>query len=81
MIEDEHFYGEEHVGLNYAQARYLLMYLQEQGKLPEYYHKLRADHDEDPTGLKTLETVIAPKSLADFEKDWRAWVIKLKFER
>ena len=81
MIEDDQFYGDKHVGLNYAEARYLLMYLQEQGKLADFYHKLRAGQAEDTTGLKTLEAVIAPGSLAEFEKAWRAWVMELKFQR
>jgi hypothetical protein len=81
MIEDGEFYGDKHVGLNYAQARYLLMYLQEQGKLAEYYQKLRADQAEDKSGLKTLEAVIGPKSLAEFEHGWRSWVLELKIQR
>ena len=79
MIEDDNYYGDKHVGLNYAQARYLLMYLQEQGTLADYYHKLRADQAEDKTGLKTLEAVIAPQSLAEFEKGWRGWTLRLQF--
>jgi hypothetical protein len=81
MIQDEQFYGDKNVGLNYAQARYLLMYLQEQGKLADYYHKLRAGQAEDKTGVKTLETVIEPKTLGEFEKAWRAWVMQLRLER
>src|SRR6185295_17675326 len=37
MIADPNFYDREHVGLNYAQARYLLMYLQEKKLLTKYY--------------------------------------------
>ena len=81
MIEDDEFYGDKHVGLNYAEARYLLMYLQEQGKLADFYHKLREGQAEDKSGLKTLEAVIEPKSLAEFEKAWRGWVMGLRFER
>jgi hypothetical protein len=81
LIADDDFYGDRHVGMNYAQARYLLMYLQEQGKLAPYYKQLRADQAADKTGLATLEQVIEPKSLAQFEKDWRAWVLTLRFER
>ncbi|MEA2710825.1 MAG: hypothetical protein QOF78_3426 [Phycisphaerales bacterium] len=79
LIEDPDFYGDKHVGLNYAQARYLLMYLQEQGKLADFYKKLRADHDEDKHGLATLKAIIAPQALEEFEKEWRAWVLELRF--
>ena len=80
LLEDGDFYGDRHVGMNYAQARYLLMYLQEQGKLARYYKQLRADQAADKSGLATLETVIGPKSLGQFDKDWRAWVLTLRFE-
>ncbi len=79
LIADEHFYADEHVGLNYAQARYLLLYLQQQGKLATFYKQLRANHLDDPTGLETLKKTIAPKSIAEFEKQWRLWVLTLHF--
>ena len=79
LIEDENFYDAAHVGMNYAQARYLLMYLQEKKLLTDYYARFRDNAADDPTGLKTLEAVVAPKSLAEFEKQWRAWVLTLHF--
>ena len=79
MIEDDNFYGDEHVGLNYAQARYLMFYLQEQNKLAAFYKRLRTNHKDDETGLATLKETIAPQSFEEFEKDWRAWVKTLSF--
>ena len=79
LIEDEDFYGDAHVGPNYAQARYLLMYLQEREKLADYYKKLRADHEQDKTGLPALMAVIEPQSLEEFERQWREWVLKMRF--
>ena len=79
LIEDGAFYDRERVGVNYAQARYLLMYLQEKGLLPEYYQRFRANAKDDPQGLKTLEALIKPKSLELFEKEWRKWVMGLRF--
>ena len=79
LIEDEHFYADEHVGLNYAQARYLLYYLQQKGKLAAFYKQLRANHADDPTGLAMLKKTIAPQSLDEFEKQWRSWVLTLRF--
>ena len=79
LIEDPDFYRDQHVGLNYAQARYLLMYLQERGTLAAYYKKLRADQAEDKTGLATLKALIEPQSLQQFEREWREWVMELKF--
>ena len=79
LIESDDFYGDKHAGMNYAQARYLLMYLQERGKLAEYYAKFRAGHDQDKTGLKTLEQMIGAGTLEEWEREWRQWVVELKF--
>ena len=79
MIADPDFYNDDHVVLNYAQARYLLMFLQESGQLEGYYKRLRAARGDDATGLKQLKQLIAPQSLEEFEKDWRAWVLKQRF--
>ena len=81
MIADEDFRANERVGLNYAQARYLMFYIQEKGLLSDYYAKFRDAAKEDPNGLKTLEALVAPQSLEAFEKDWRAWVLTLRFLR
>ncbi len=79
MIADDDFYNAERTGMNYAQARYLLMYLQEKRKLRDFYRRFRDDHDDDSTGLKHLEQITAPQSFEQFEKDWRAWVLTLRF--
>ena len=39
---------EEDPGTNYAQARYLLYYLQEQGLLVKFYHEFRRSAQDDP---------------------------------
>jgi hypothetical protein len=80
LIGDAHFYDDEHVGMNYAQARYLLMFLQDAGKLPRFYKDFRGTREEDPTGLKHLNRAIAPQSLDEFEHDWKTWVLELRFE-
>jgi hypothetical protein len=80
LIDDDNFYDGQRVGMNYAQARYLLMYLQEKGLLTTYYARFRAGAKDDPTGLRTLEKLAAPKSLDTFEKDWRKWVLTLHFD-
>jgi hypothetical protein len=78
MIEDEAFYDGRRVGMNYAHARYLLMYLQEKKLLTTYYERFRDNAKDDPQGLKTLEEVISPQGLEAFEKDWRRWVLSLR---
>jgi hypothetical protein len=59
----------------YAYARYLLMYLQEQGKLRDFYAKFHAD-TADLTGQTALETIVGEK-LDTFEPKWRKWVMAL----
>ncbi len=79
LIEDKHFRDEQLVGINYAQARYLMFYLQEKGLLKRYYTEFRDHADKDPTGIESLTKTIGPQSLDDFERDWRKWVMTLKF--
>lgn len=79
LIADPKFYREDLVGVNYAQARYLMMYLQEKKLLTKYYSAFRDGAKDDQTGLATLKRVIEPEGLAEFEKEWRAWVMKLEF--
>jgi hypothetical protein len=79
LIEDDNFYDPQRVGMNYAQARYLLMYLQEKKLLADYYARFRDNAKDDPTGLKTLQAVAAPDGMDAFETAWRAWVVKVQF--
>lgn len=77
LMADNDFYNEDRAGLNYAQARYVLMYLQEKGTLQTFYKSLRENIKDDPSGAKTFEAHIKPQSLADFETQWRDWVTHL----
>lgn len=61
---------------SYAYARYLLLYLQEQGKLHDFYEKFVADA-KDPTGQAALEAVLG-QDIATFEPIWRKWVLALQ---
>jgi hypothetical protein len=79
MIADPKFYREDLLGVNYAQARYLMFYLQEKGLLVKYYQTFRDGVKEDGMGLASLKEVIAPRSLEEFEREWRAWVMTLNF--
>lgn len=61
---------------SYAYARYLVLYLQDQGKLTEFYRAFVADK-ADPTGQKALEAVIG-EPLDSFEPRWRKWAAALR---
>jgi len=77
-MSDRAFYTEDK-GTNYAQARYLCYYLQEQGLLEKFYHEFRAAAAEDPTGCETLKRVLGEADMAAFKKRWEAWVLGLRF--
>jgi hypothetical protein len=79
MIQDKRFYDEKHVGLNYAQARYLMFYLQEKGLLKDFYRHFRDHAKTDPTGLKTLKQVLQTEDLGTFDATWQKWVLTLRF--
>ena len=79
MIRDEQFYADKLVGINYAQARYLMFYLQEKGLLADYYRRFRDNVKDDPSGLETLKQVLKVDDLDGFDKKWRAWVLTLRY--
>lgn len=64
---------------SYAYARYIVYYLQEQGKLQEFYKKFLEDK-KDLTGITALEAVLGEK-LEDFEPKWRKWVLAVVYKR
>ena len=60
----------------YAQARYLIYYLQEHGQLKDFYDKVHAD-TKDKTGRAALEAVLG-EDLPAFEPKWRKWVLAVQ---
>ena len=66
-------------GTNYAQARYLLYYLQQKGLLRDYYRAFLAGRQADPTGYETLKRTLGRADMAAFEREWEAYVLKLRF--
>lgn len=74
----DEFYG-KNSEFNYAQARYLCMYMQEENILRKFYKKFRDTYKDDSTGKSQLEAV-AGKSLKDIESDFLQWVGTLSYE-
>ncbi len=66
-------------GTNYAQARYLLYYLQQKGLLKKYYDQFHKNQKDDPTGYKTLQAVLGVDDMTAFQKEWEQYVMKLRF--
>jgi hypothetical protein len=72
------FYDEDR-GTNYAQARYLCYYLQEEGLLVKFYREFHAHADSDPTGYETLKGVLRAEDMDKFKRRWEAFVLTLSF--
>lgn len=63
--------------VNYAQARYFCMFLQEKGLLRDFYKTFRDRYAEDKTGEKFLRQLLG-KDLGEVEKEWLLWVRELQ---
>jgi hypothetical protein len=62
----------------YAQARYLMYYLQEKGLLVAFYQHFLAHRGEDPTGVASLKAVLGRDDLDEVYREWVVWVQKLE---
>lgn len=65
--------------LDYAQARYFCMFLQERGMLRDYYRRLRATRAEDRTGILAAEAVSGGRPIEAIERDFLEWVRSLRY--
>jgi hypothetical protein len=72
------FYGNGS-DVNYSQARYLSMYLQENGLLKKFYKHFRDTYSRDNTGKSQLEKITG-KTISELDSDYVAWVKMLKYE-
>lgn len=68
-------------GNHYAMARYLLLYLQGQGKLKRFYHAYHAARKDDPTGYATLRATLGEEGqdMAAFQRSWERWASGLSY--
>ena len=73
------FYRED-PGTNYAQARYLCYYLQQQGQLRTFYHRFVSNVNVDPTGYESLKKTLGETDMELFKKKWEKFVLDLRFE-
>jgi hypothetical protein len=67
-------------GANYAQARYLCLYLQQQGKLAEFYRVYRSNQTDDPLGEASLAQVLEIADWGEFDRDFWRWVMSLNHD-
>ena len=73
------FYGDSQ-GVNYAQARYLLYYLQQKGLLVKFYKQFFANQKTDPSGYETLKSVLGQTDMQQFQRNWQKFVLELTKE-
>jgi len=71
------FYNDDK-GTNYAQSRYLCYYLQEKGLLVKFYQEFHARQQEDPSGFKSLQKVLAEPDMNAFKTKWEKYVLDLR---
>jgi hypothetical protein len=68
------------VGLNYGQARYLCLYLQEQGLLDDLYRSAKQNRETDPTGHDSLIGLFDHRDWSQLDADFLRWVRDLRRE-
>lgn len=65
--------------LNYAQARYFCMYMQNQGALKRFYKAFRDGYRDDRTGLSCVEEAMGRRRIELIEQDFLTWVEQLRY--
>ena len=64
-------------GVHYAQSRYLCYYLQQLGLLVKFYHHFLKNQADDPSGFKSLQTVLGEADMEAFQTRWEKYVLGL----
>lgn len=67
----------EDASIAYAQSRYVMFYLYEQGRLDDFYRRYKDTFTRDPHGIAAFEAATGNK-LAIIEKAWTKWVLEQK---
>lgn len=75
--DEDEFYGNRS-GFNYAQARYLCMYMQEKGVLKKFFKTFRDNYSDDNTGKKFMEQIFG-KSINEIDSEYVSWVKTLEY--
>ena len=62
--------------IDYAHARYVCLFLQDQQLLEPFYRKLRSRAETDRTGWQTLREIVVCEKAQDLDADFHRWVVK-----
>lgn len=71
--DDDELYG-KYSSFYYAQARYLLMYLQEKGLLENFYNLFKETYKKDETGISQLEKIL-DKPMDKINEDYYSYLM------
>ncbi len=74
-----HQFYEKDRGTNYSQSRYLLYYLQSRSLLVPFYKLFHRSRKTDPTGYKSLQSILGTSDMPAFKREWEAYVLTLRF--
>ena len=47
--------------------------------MEKFYRRFHANAAKDPTGYATLQAVLGRRDMDAFQKEWEAYVLKLRF--
>jgi hypothetical protein len=61
--------------LCYAESHYIMFYLNQIGKLKDFYENYKAGYAADPSGGAALAKTL-DRPLDEIESDWREWVLR-----
>jgi hypothetical protein len=80
LVSQPDFRGHS-VGLNYAQARYFCLYLQEQGLLERFYDRFRHARDPEQPQARQVQLALGGANWPDLDARFRDWVLSLGWQR
>jgi hypothetical protein len=76
-MDSNAFYNDDR-GVNYAQARYLCYYLQGKGSLVKFYQQFVRNQTTDPSGYKSLQSILGESNMDAFKDRWEKYVLGLR---
>jgi hypothetical protein len=66
------------IGLNYAQARYFCLFMQERDVLSRFYRRFRETQRDDPLGLAAVRHVFPDHTWEQLDDEFCQWVIEIQ---
>ena len=75
-LATERFATSDRAAVDYAHARYLCLFLQQQRLLEPFYRKCRSRTETDPTGVVSLCELFATRRPGEIDEQFQAWLNK-----